>query len=97
MKPTWMTVVILLLASVLGTTTLARTSDPQRPRSPANHKSPAGQYGSATNSRLEYLHNQCQRLATAGCNPSRAAVLAKTLAGAGTKAAGRNSSTRREG
>jgi hypothetical protein len=87
MKRTWMTAVSLLLVSVLGTTTQARNSDPQRPRSPTNHKPPAGPYGSATNPRLEYLHNQCQRLAAASCHPSRAAVLAKTLAGAGTNSA----------
>ena len=94
MKPTWLTVVSFLLVSVPGTTTQARNSDPQQPRSPANHKPPAGQYGSATNLRLEYLHSQCHRLAMANCHPSRTAALAKTLADTSTNSAHRSEAQR---
>ncbi len=89
MKRTFLVLESLLLVSVLATTTQARTSVPKRPHAPADNKQSVRQYSSSTNPRLEYLHDQCQRLSTAGCHPSRATVLAKTQADAGSHSANR--------
>ncbi|MBI3837071.1 MAG: hypothetical protein HY288_03950 [Planctomycetia bacterium] len=89
MKRTFLALGGLLLVSVLATTMQASTSVPKRPHSLTDYKQPAGQHGESTNPHLEYLHNQYRRLATAGCHPSRAAVLAKTLGDSGANSANR--------